>query len=223
MLAAKTAFGLVAVLAVMAAMIFIPARTVHYWQAWLFLCVYAICNVLVVAYLWKTDQALLARRMSGGPFAEGKPAQKIVMALASIEFIALLIVPALDHRQGWSNAPAAVAIVGDIVVVFGFFVATLIFRENTFAAATIQIADEQRVVSTGPYAIVRHPMYAGGLILLAGIPLSLGSYWGLAVMAALIPVIIWRLLDEEAFLSENLAGYNVYRSKVRWRLLPGIF
>jgi protein-S-isoprenylcysteine O-methyltransferase Ste14 len=213
----------VAVLAVMAAMIFIPARTVHYWQAWLFLCVYAICNVLVVAYLWKTDQALLARRMSGGPFAEGKPAQKIVMALASIGFIALLIVPALDHRQGWSNAPAAVAIVGDIVVVFGFFVATLIFRENTFAAATIQIADEQRVVSTGPYAIVRHPMYAGGLILLAGIPLALGSYWGLAVMAALIPVIIWRLLDEEAFLSENLAGYNVYRSKVRWRLLPGIF
>jgi protein-S-isoprenylcysteine O-methyltransferase Ste14 len=223
MLAAKTAFGLAAVLAVMAAMIFIPARTVHYWQAWLFLCVYAICNLLVVAYLWKTDQALLARRMSGGPFAEGKPAQKIVMALASIGFIALLIIPALDHRQRWSNPPAAVAIVGDIIVVFGFFVATLIFRENTFAAATIQIAEEQRVVSTGPYAIVRHPMYAGGLVLLAGIPLALGSYWGLVVMAALIPVLIWRLLDEETFLSENLIGYNEYRSKVRWRLIPGIF
>ena len=115
------------------------------------------------------------------------------------------------------------AIVGDIIVVFGFFVATLIFRENTFAAATIQIADEQRVVSTGPYAIVRHPMYAGGLVLLAGIPLALGSYWGLVVMAALIPVLIWRLLDEETFLSENLIGYNAYRSKVRWRLIPGIF
>ena len=223
MLAGKTAFGLVAVLAVMAAMIFIPARTVHYWQAWLFLCVYAICNVLVVAYLWKTDQALLARRMSGGPFAEGKPAQKIVMALASVGFIALLIVPALDHRLRWSNAPPAVAIVGDIIVVFGFFVATLIFRENTFAAATIQIAEEQRVVSTGPYAIVRHPMYAGGLVLLAGIPLALGSYWGLVVMAALIPVLIWRLLDEETFLSKNLIGYDAYRSKVRWRLIPGIF
>jgi protein-S-isoprenylcysteine O-methyltransferase Ste14 len=223
MLAGKTVFGLVAVLAVMAAMIFIPARTFYYWQAWLFLGVYAICNVLVVAYLWKTDQALLARRMSGGPFAEGKPAQKIVMALASILFVALLIVPAIDHRLGWSNAPPAVAVAGDILVVFGFYVATLIFRENTFAAATIQIADQQRVVSTGPYAIVRHPMYAGGLVLLAGIPLALGSYWGLLAIAALIAVIIWRLLDEEAFLSENLTGYNEYRSKVRWRLIPGIF
>jgi protein-S-isoprenylcysteine O-methyltransferase Ste14 len=223
MLAGKTVFGLVAVLAVMAAMIFIPARTFNYWQAWLFLCVYAICNVLVVAYLWKTDQALLKRRMSGGPFAEGNPAQKIVMSLASLGFIALLIVPALDHRLRWSNAPPAVAFFGDIIVVFGFYVATLIFRENTFAAATIQIADQQRVVSTGPYAIVRHPMYAGGLVLLAGIPLALGSYWGLVVIAGLIPVIIWRLHDEETFLSENLTGYNAYRSKVRWRLIPGIF
>jgi protein-S-isoprenylcysteine O-methyltransferase Ste14 len=223
MLAGKTAVGLVVVLAVMAAMMFIPAHTFHYWQAWVFLCVYAICNVLVVTYLWKTDQALLKRRMSGGPFAEGTPAQKIVMALASVGFVALLIVPALDHRLGWSNAPPAVAFIGDGLVVFGFVAATLIFRENTFAAATIQIADEQRVVSTGPYAIVRHPMYAGGLVLLAGIPLALGSYWGLIAIAGLIPVIIWRLLDEEAFLSKNLAGYDAYRSKVRWRLIPRIF
>jgi protein-S-isoprenylcysteine O-methyltransferase Ste14 len=223
MLVRKTAFALAAVLALMAAMIFIPAGTFHYWQAWLFLCVYTVCNVLVIAYLWKNDRALLQRRMSGGPFAEGKPAQKIIMALASAGFIALLVVPALDHRLRWSNAPPAVAVVGDTLVAFGFFVATLIFRENTFAAATIQIADDQRVVSTGPYAIVRHPMYAGGLVLLAGIPLALGSYWGLAGIAALIPIIIWRLLDEEAFLSVNLAGYKEYQSKVRWRLVPGIF
>jgi protein-S-isoprenylcysteine O-methyltransferase Ste14 len=223
MLAGKMAFALAAVLAVMAAMIFIPAGTFHYWQAWLFLCLYTVCNVLVIAYLWKNDRALLQRRMSGGPFAEGKPAQKIIMALASAGFIALLVVPALDHRLRWSNAPPAVAVVGDTLVAFGFFVATLILRENTFAAATIQIADDQRVVSTGPYAIVRHPMYAGGLVLLAGIPLALGSYWGLAGIAALIPIIIWRLLDEEAFLSVNLAGYKEYRLKVRWRLVPRIF
>lgn len=159
-------------------MVFVPARTLDYWQAWVFLCVYAICNVLVVAYLWKNDQALLERRMSGGPFSEGKAAQKIIMGLASLAFVALLIIPAFDHRLGWSNAPAAVSVVGDILVVLGFIVATLIFRENSFAAATIQIANEQCVVSTGPYAIVRHPMYAGGLVLLAGIPLALGSYWG---------------------------------------------
>jgi protein-S-isoprenylcysteine O-methyltransferase Ste14 len=223
MLAGKTAFGLAAVLALMAAMIFTPARTFHYWQAWVFLGVYAICNVLVIAYLWKTDRALLLRRMSGGPFSERNPAQKIIMALASVGFVALLIIPALDHRLLWSNAPPAVAVIGDILVVFGFFVATLIFRENTFAAATIQVADEQRVVSTGPYAIVRHPMYAGGLVLLAGIPLALGSYWGLAVIVAMIPVLIWRLLDEETFLSENLTGYKEYQSKVPWRLIPGIF
>jgi protein-S-isoprenylcysteine O-methyltransferase Ste14 len=222
-LAGKTAFGLAVVLAVMAATIFIPAGTLSYRQAWVFLCLYAICNVLVVAYLWKTDRELLVRRMSGGPFAEAEPAQKIVMALASIGFIGLAIVSALDHRFRWSNPPTVVAIIGDMLVVFGFVVVTLIFRENTFAAATIQIADDQRVVSTGPYAIVRHPMYAGAFILLAGIPLALDSYWGLAVIAAILPVIIWRLLDEEAFLSENLTGYAEYKAKVRWRLLPGIF
>jgi protein-S-isoprenylcysteine O-methyltransferase Ste14 len=223
MLARKTAFGLVAVLAVMAAMMFIPAGTFDFWQAWVFLCVYAVCNVLVVAYLLRADRALLERRMSGGPFSEGEPAQKVIMALASIGFIALFVVAAFDHRLRWSNTPSAVALIGDILVVFGFLVVTLIFRENTFAAATIQIADDQCVVSTGPYAIVRHPMYAGGLVLLAGIPLALGSYWGLTVIAALIPVLIWRLLDEEAFLSENLAGYKAYQSKVRWRMIPGIF
>ncbi len=164
MLAGKTAFGLVAVLTVMAASIFIPARTLHYWQAWLFLCVYAICNVLVVAYLWKTDQASLKAEDERRAFSEGKAAQKVIMGFASIGFIALLIVPALDHRLRWSNAPPVVAVIGDVLVACGFFVTTLVFRENSFAAATIQVTDEQRVVSTGPYAIVRHPMYAGGLV-----------------------------------------------------------
>jgi protein-S-isoprenylcysteine O-methyltransferase Ste14 len=211
------------VLAVIAAAVFVPARTLNYWQAWVFLCVYAICNVLVVAYLWRTDPALLERRTTGGPFAEGTLTQRLVMTLASIGFIALLVVPALDHRMLWSKAPPAVAVIGDVLVVLGFFVVTLIFRENTFAAATIQIADEQRVISTGPYAIVRHPMYAGAMILLLGIPLALGSYWGLIVVAAIALVIVWRLLDEEMFLSQNLAGYKDYQSTVRWRLIPWIF
>jgi protein-S-isoprenylcysteine O-methyltransferase Ste14 len=219
----KTAFSLAAMLGIVAAAIFIPAGNIRYWQAWVFLAVYAICNVLVTVYLWKTDRALLGRRTNGGPFAESKPSQKIVMALASLGFVALLVVPALDHRMRWSNVPPAVAILGDALIVFGFIAVTLIFRENTFAAATIQVADEQRVVSTGPYAIVRHPMYAAGLVLLAVIPLALASYWGLVVVGELVLVIIWRLLDEEAFLSKSLAGYDEYRSRVRWRLVPWVF
>ena len=222
-LAIKILIGVAAVLAVISAIIFISAWTLDYWQAWVFLCVYAIGNVLMVVDLWRNDQALLQRRMSGGPFAEQKPAQKVIMLLMSIAFVALLVVPALDHRLRWSNAPPAVAIFGDMLLAFGFYIEALIFRENTFAAATIQVAGEQHVISTGMYAIVRHPMYAGALILLGGIPLALGSYWGLAVIAAMMPVLIWRLLDEEAFLAKNLAGYKEYQSKVRWHLIPGLF
>ncbi|MGZ3498340.1 MAG: methyltransferase family protein [Vulcanimicrobiaceae bacterium] len=219
----KTIVALVTVLALIGAIIFLPAWTLNYWQAWVFLAVYAICNVFVVAYLWKNDRALLQRRMSAGPAAERSPSQKIIMFLVSIGFIALLVVSALDHRLRWSNVTPVVAVFGDILVALGFYIELLVLRANSFAAATIEVASDQKVISTGPYAVVRHPMYAGGALLLFGIPLALGSYWGLAVLAAMMPALIWRLFDEEAFLAKNLPGYEEYQSKVRWRLLPRFF
>ena len=139
------------------------------------------------------------------------------------EFFALLILPGLDHRCGWSTAPLAVVIAGDVLVAAGFYVVFFVYKENSFSSATIEVAKDQRVIATGPYAIVRHPMYAGGSLLLIGTPLALGSYWGLLAFVAMSPFLLWRIFDEERFLERNLPGYMEYRGKVRWRLIPGIF
>ena len=161
--------------------------------------------------------------MRGGPTAEVRPSQKIIMLFLSVGFIALIVLPAVDHRFGWSQLPPIVAIVGNLLVVTGFYLIALVYRENTFTAATIQIAENQKVVSTGPYAIVRHPMYASALIYLFGTPLALGSYWGLIVFLAIIPFLIWRILDEEKVLAQELPGYTEYQRRVRYRLLPSIW
>jgi len=169
------------------------------------------------------DPKLLARRMRGGPVAEKATAQKIIMSITSVGFIGLLAVPALDHRFSWSKMPPAIALAGDALMVIGWIIVFFVFRENSFSSATIEIADDQRVISTGPYAQVRHPMYAGGIIMLLGMPIALGSWWGVLVLAAMLPALFWRIFDEEGFLGENLRGYAEYREKVRYRLIPGVW
>src|SRR5262249_30792557 len=138
-------------------------------------------------------------------------------------FIALLVVPALDRRKHWSHVSAGVTILGDILIALWWFIIFIVFRENSFTSATIEVVRDQRVISTGPYAVVRHPMYAGGLLLVLGTPLALGSFWELFVIAAMTPVLLMRLVDEERFLSKNLPGYKEYCARVRWRLMPGVF
>lgn len=219
----KTVGSLAALFVVMAALLFIPAGTPRYWQAWLFLAVYFAASLAITLYLLKNDPALLARRMSGGPFAEKEPTQKIIMALTSLGFIGLLVLPALDHRFGWTRMVPATVLAGDLLVALGWLGIFFVFRENSFTSATIEVAADQRVVSTGPYAVVRHPMYAAALVMLLGIPLALGSWWGALVIVAIVPVLIWRLLDEERFLTRNLPGYTEYQQRVRYRLLPLIW
>jgi protein-S-isoprenylcysteine O-methyltransferase Ste14 len=216
----KAFAGLLILLLVMAALLFISAGTVDYWQAWLFLAVYFAPSLAITLYLMKKDPKLLERRMRGGPAAEKEPAQRIIMFFASLGFIALIVVPALDHRFGWSHMPPIVSLAGDGLVMLGWLSIFFVFKENTFTSATIQLAPDQKVVSTGPYALVRHPMYAGALVMFLGIPIALGSWWGLLVLVAMIPALIWRLLDEEKFLSRNLPGYVEYQKKVRYRLIP---
>src|SRR5262249_14985600 len=148
---------------------------------------------------------------------------KIIMVFASIGFIALLVVPALDYRFGWSAVPVPVEIAGDLLVAIGFYFIFLVYKENSFASATIGLAENQRVITTGPYALVRHPMYASAFLYLIGTPLALGSYWGLLALAFMAPVLIWRLLDEERFLKKNLPGYAEYQDKVRHHLVPHIW
>jgi protein-S-isoprenylcysteine O-methyltransferase Ste14 len=215
--------GLLILIAVMASLLFLAAGTLHYWQAWTFLAIYFACSVAITLYLMKNDPALLARRMKGGPFAETEPAQKIVMSLASIGFIGLLVVPALDHRFAWSHPRPWVVIAGDALMVLGWLGIFFVFKEDSFTSATIETAVDQKVISTGPYAWVRHPMYAAALAMLLGIPLGLGSWWGVVVLIAIMPALIWRLLDEEKFLTGNLPGYVEYTRRVRYRLLPAVW
>src|SRR5208282_1061008 len=126
----------------------------------------------------------------------------------------------VDHRFQWSHMPASVALVGDGLVVLGWLAIFFVFRENTFTSATIEVAQDQKVLSTGPYALVRHPMYAGSFVMLLGIPIALGSWWSLLVIGAMMPALIWRLIDEEHFLARNLSGYVQYQRRVRYRLIP---
>jgi len=220
---AKALLALAALAGAMAVLLFVPAGTIRYWQAWVYLAVFTGASLLVTVDLMRRDPELLRRRLRGGPTAEQRPAQKLVMLGASIGFIALLVVPALERRFGWSSVPLPAVVAGNLLVAIGFYLIFLVYRENSFTSATIEVASDQQVVTTGPYAVVRHPMYAGGSLYLLGTPLALGSYWGFAPLAAMMPFLIWRLIDEERFLVRNLPGYAQYRHRVRYRLVPFIW
>ena len=222
-LSSKAWFALAVLVAVMGLLLFLPAGTAHYWQAWVYLAIFSGASVLTTLYLMRADPALLERRMSGGPTAEKRPVQKFIMLCTSIGFIALLVVPAFDHRFGWSAVPLGGVLAGELLVAIGFYLIYRVYRENTFTSATIEVAENQTVISTGPYAIVRHPMYASASLYLLGTPLALGSWWGFAPIAAMLPFLIWRLLDEEQFLARNLPGYAEYQRQVRHRLVPFVW
>jgi protein-S-isoprenylcysteine O-methyltransferase Ste14 len=207
----------------LAALIFGGAGTFDYWQGWLFFAVFEACSIATGLYFAVHDPTLLARRMTVGPTAEKETVQKIIMTLALIGFVALIVVPALDRRFGWSVVPASVAILGNILVVLGFAICFRVMQVNSYSASTIRVFEGQPVISTGPYARVRHPMYAGALVMLIGMPLALGSWWGLLLLLVIVPVLIWRLLDEERFLRANLSGYAEYARQARYRLVPHVW
>lgn len=213
-----------AVLAVIVgALLFGGAGTLRYWQAWLYLTLFVVLSIALTLDLLRRDPALLERRMKGGPTAERRPAQRRIMLGASLGFVALIVVPALDRRFGWSSVPMPVVILGEALFVVGFAFIGRVYRENSYTSATIEVAKDQRVVDTGPYAVVRHPMYASALLYLAGTPLALGSYWGLLGLALILPSLVWRLLDEERMLAAELPGYAEYTARVRSRLIPGLW
>lgn len=200
--------------------IFLPAGTFDYWQAWVFIAIMGVCGSLTSAYFWRTDRTLLERRMR---FAETEPAQKVIVALLYSLIVTLLVMAARDHRMHWSSNVPLLVVLGDVLLVAGSYVYFLVFRENSFAGSTIQVSADQRVISTGPYEIVRHPLYVGLLMMVIGMPLALGSYWALLLVLPILALIVWRLQNEEALLAERLPGYRQYQQTVRWRLIPGLF
>ncbi len=207
----------------LAVIIFVAAGTPAYWQGWLFLANFIFWCTGVTAYVYWHDPALLEKRMRAGPAAETEPLQKRIQLFTSIVMTALIILSALDYRFGWSSVPAWVVILGNLLIAAGFLLVAIVLRENSFASATIQVSPDQTVVSTGPYALVRHPMYAAVLPLATGMPLALASFWGPLIVPLIMAGIILRLIDEERHLSRDLPGYEDYRRKVRYRLVPGLW
>jgi protein-S-isoprenylcysteine O-methyltransferase Ste14 len=222
-LVAATTGGFLALVLVLAAALFISAGTLRFWQAWLFLGVFSACVIAITAYLFKYDKRLLESRVRAGPAAETEKTQQVIQSLASLCFLGLFIVAGLDRRFGWSNIPPAVSVAAEVMVALGLFIVFLVFRENSFTSATIEVADKQSVVTTGPYSIVRHPMYSGASIFLLSAAVALGSWPALPFAILVILVVAARLLEEEKFLSSNLVGYEDYRRRVRFRLIPGIW
>ena len=219
------AFGsLFFLLLAMGALLFLPAWTLDYWQACAFLAVFGVSALAITLYLMKKDPKLLERRVHAGPTAEKETSQKIIQSITGLGFMAMLVLPALDHRfHWWPPVPVFASIAGDVLVAIGFLIIFVVYKENTFAAATIEVYPDQKVVSSGLYALVRHPMYMGGVVFFVGTALSLRSWWGLFAFLLMMPAFIWRIFEEEKLLTKDLPGYTEYKNTVKYRLVPFIW
>lgn len=203
--------------------LFLPAGTLNYWQAWVFIGVFTAATMGPGIYLSVKDPAALRRRMHAGPAAETRMTQKIAVTGVFVTGIASMVVSALDHRLGWSDVPVWVVITGDVLVGAGLLMSYFVVIQNRYAAANIAIEEGQQLASTGLYGIVRHPMYVGALIMSVGTPLALGSYWGLLALVPALALLAVRILDEEKALAQQLPGYRDYMRDVRYRLLPYVW
>jgi protein-S-isoprenylcysteine O-methyltransferase Ste14 len=204
-------------------LVFVPAGTFAYWRGWAFIAVFATATLIPSAYLAVKNPDALRRRMQAGPSAETRPLQKVIIAFAFLSMAAMIVVSALDFRLGWSDVPVTVSVLGLVLVGAGLTIAMLVTIQNGYAAANIAVESGQQLSSTGWYGFVRHPMYFGNVVLMLGVPLALGSYWGLLIVIAGLAVLALRITDEEALLSQQLAGYREYMQKVHYRLMPGVW
>jgi protein-S-isoprenylcysteine O-methyltransferase Ste14 len=211
---------LLAAFLVLALMLFLPAGTLRFWQAWAYLAIFLVLVTGAITYLVKHDPALLERRMR---LREKAPGQRRIVVRSSVVFLALLVVPALDRRFGWSPVPVAAVVAADGLIVLGYALFLRVLRENPHASRIIEVEEGQRVVTTGPYAVVRHPMYVAVLLIYLATPLALGSFWGLAPAPLLVWALVARILGEERLLRENLDGYRAYAERTRYRLVPGVW
>jgi len=220
---AQVAVSGIIALAVFGAALFWPAGTFRYWQAWAFLAIFVVSSTVSSIYLATSNPEVLQRRLHGGPIAETRPVQKLAVTVLLSSFLALIVVSAFDRRFGWSHVPTWLVIVGEVLVIGGLGAATLVVAQNNYAAASITVESGQTVTSTGLYGLVRHPMYTGSLVMMVGIPLALGSYWGLLAVIPAAASLVVRILDEEKMLRHDLQGYDEYTEKVRSRLLPMVW
>jgi protein-S-isoprenylcysteine O-methyltransferase Ste14 len=207
----------------MGVLLFWPAGTFDYWQAWVFIAVFIVSTMVPTIYLAVKFPDAFRRRMTSGPFAETRMVQKLITVGLYLAVVAVGVVSALDYRFGWSTVPTLVVVLGNVLVAAGVVMAELVVVQNNYAAATITIEKEQTVVASGLYGLVRHPMYVGALIMMVGMPLALASYWGLLTLIPGILIFVARITDEEKALRQELDGYDAYTQKVHYRLVPGVW
>jgi protein-S-isoprenylcysteine O-methyltransferase Ste14 len=210
-------------LVVFGLLVFWAAGTFDYWQGWAFIAVFAASTMIPSLYLAAKNPAALERRMQAGPAAETRPLQKLIISFAFVSLGATIVVSALDFRFGWSSVPAAISVIGDVLVALGLGISMIVTIQNGYAAANVKVESGQDLVSTGLYGVVRHPMYFGNVVLMIGIPLALGSYWGLLFVIPGLAVLATRILDEEKVLTQQLAGYRDYAQRVHYRLVPYVW
>lgn len=203
-----------------AAALIIPAGSLAYWQAWVFCAIMILSAALIVAYFYKRSPEFLERRMR---YKEKEVKQKTIIKIAVLLFLFEFLIPGFDYRFGWSNVPLWLVIFSDLVIVVSYFLVFLAFKENPYAARTVEVFKGHKVISTGPYAVVRHPMYAGIIPMYIFMPLALGSFWAIIPAIAVVAIIVARALNEEEVLKRDLPGYKGYCKKVHYRLIPFVW
>jgi len=205
---------------VLALILFISAGSVNYWQGWLF-CVFLITPMtFTIFYFLKRDPELLERRLKT---QEKEKEQKLIVKIGFFLYPLFFIIPGLDYRFGWSNVPVYLVIAGDILFLTGYIIIIFVFKENSYASRVIEVEKAQKVISSGPYAVIRHPMYSAIIIMYTAFPVALGSYWALLISITLPVFFALRILNEEKVLSDNLEGYKEYCIKTKYRLMPHVW
>lgn len=198
----------------------LPAGTLNYWQVYLYFGVLILPMLFVFRYFLKRDPKFLERRSKG---MEKVKEQKLIQAINLPVFISAFVIPGLDKRFGWSDIPPEIIILTDLVILWGYLIIFQVFKQNSYASRIIEIDKKHKVITTGLYSVVRHPMYLGVLIMYLPTPLALGSYWGLIPMALLPVALVLRIKNEEKVLAENLEGYREYCTRTRYRLIPYVW
>lgn len=200
--------------------LFLSAGTFAYWQAWAYVAVLGLSSLSFIAYYLKVDPGLIAGRMK---VREKEREQRRIQQFSLLLFVAAFVIPGLDRRYGWSAVPVGAVLAADVMILLGYVVFTRVMRENRYASRVIEIQQGQRVISTGPYAIVRHPMYVAVLMIYVVSPIALGSWWGIAASVWMVPMLVARIRNEEVVLVKNLPGYADYLHQTRYRLVPGLW
>ncbi len=201
-------------------MLFLPAGSLGYWQAWLFMGTLFLPFFVVVFYFLKHDPEFLVRRLK---FKEKEAKEKSIIKIAQLLFLIAFLVPGIDYRLGWSHVPSWLVITADFVIFISYMFVFYVFKVNSYASRIVEVEKGQKLITAGPYSVIRHPMYAGIIPLYLCVPLALGSYFALIPIVPILIVIVLRIFDEEKVLLRDLKGYKEYTKRVKYRLIPYVW